>query len=190
MTTLRKFALCALGVFALACGGGEPDTAEAPEPAPPAVEAPEPETTTRTPSASSEAEKVRANLTRTCAGDNSDFCTAAYAVIARWVAGELTDEEFVQAIVDLLPPAAGTTGQGGADCRQPVEASVPVDNDERMVVGVMLGEFSQGDTKVTVDSTLPEDTGLEVILPSELESGGETIEELVITLRETDADVR
>ncbi len=64
-----------------------------------------------------------------------------------------------------------------------------VDDDERTVVGVKSGEFSQGDTTVTVDSTLPEDTGLEVILPTELESGGETIEELVVTLREADEDV-
>ena len=64
-----------------------------------------------------------------------------------------------------------------------------VDDDERTAVGATSGEFSQGDTTVTVDSTLPEDTGLEVILPSELESGGEEIEELVVTLRETDEDV-
>ena len=45
-----------------------------------------------------------------------------------------------------------------------------VDDDERTAVGATSGEFSQGDTTVTVDSTLPEDTGLEVVLPSELES--------------------
>ena len=64
-----------------------------------------------------------------------------------------------------------------------------VDDDERTVVGATSGEFSQGDTTVTVDSTLPEDTGLEVVLPTELESGGEAIEELVVTLREADEDV-
>ncbi len=64
-----------------------------------------------------------------------------------------------------------------------------VDDDERTAVGATSGEFSQGDTTVTVDSTLPEDTGLEVVLPSELESGGDTIEELVVTLREAAEDV-
>ncbi len=64
-----------------------------------------------------------------------------------------------------------------------------VDDDERTVVGVTSGEFSQGDTVVTVDSRLPEDTGLEVVLPTELESGGETIEELTVTLEPSDAEI-
>ena len=64
-----------------------------------------------------------------------------------------------------------------------------VDDDERTVVGAMSGEFSLGDTTVTVNSTLSEDPGLEVSLPSKLESGGESIEELVVTLRETDAEI-
>lgn len=94
MTTLRNFALCVFCALAFGCGGGEPDT----------VEAPEPETTTgppAPPAASSEAARVRANLMRSCDGEDSDFCAAAYAAIASWVAGELTDEEFVQEIVSL-----------------------------------------------------------------------------------------
>ena len=51
------------------------------------------------------------------------------------------------------------------------------------------GEFSQGDTVVHVESGLPADTGLEVFLPSELESGGETIEELTVTLMPSDAEI-
>ena len=51
------------------------------------------------------------------------------------------------------------------------------------------GEFSQGDTVVHVESRLPADTGLEVFLPSELESGGETIEELTVTLMPSDAEI-
>lgn len=104
MTTLRNFALCVFCALAFGCGGGEPDTAaDVPEPAPPAAEAPEPETPTQAPAPPSEAEKVRANLMRSCAGEDSDFCAAAYAAISRWVAGELTDEEFVQEIVALRP---------------------------------------------------------------------------------------
>lgn len=102
MTTLRNFALCVFCALAFGCGGGETDTAaDGPEPAPPAAEAPEPETPTQAPAPPSEAEKVRANLMRSCVGEDSDFCAAAHAAIARWVAGELTDEEFVQEIVSL-----------------------------------------------------------------------------------------
>ena len=96
MTILRTFALAALCGLVFACGGGEPPTATNPEPASPAVPAQgSPES----------AEAVRASVVRTCAGEESDFCSAAYALIARWVAGEISDEDFVQGIVALRPPS-------------------------------------------------------------------------------------
>ena len=87
--------------------------------------------------------------------------------------------------VALGAPSSGEVRISGSG----VATGTIVDDDERTAVGATSGEFSQGDTTVTVDSALPEDTGLEVVLPSELKSGGETIEELVVTLREADEDV-
>ena len=87
--------------------------------------------------------------------------------------------------VSLGTPSPGDVRVSGSG----VATGTIVDDDERTVVGATSGEFSQGDTRVTVDSRLPEDTGLEVILPTELESGGETIDSLVVTLREADEDV-
>ncbi len=87
--------------------------------------------------------------------------------------------------VSLGTPSPGDVRVSGSG----VATGTIVDDDERTVVGATSGEFSQGDTTVTVDSTLPGDTGLEVVLPTELESGGETIENLVVTLQPLDADV-
>ena len=36
-----------------------------------------------------------------CLNTESDFCTRAYALIAQWVAGQITDEEFVDGVVEL-----------------------------------------------------------------------------------------
>ena len=82
---------------------------------------------------------------------------------------------------------AGSNGQ--VDSRNSSAEAVIVNDDEKTVDAGMSGEFSVGDTTVTVDSTLPADTGLEVILPSELESGGAVIEELTVTLGPTDAEI-
>ncbi len=87
--------------------------------------------------------------------------------------------------VSLGTPSPSDVRVSGSE----VATGTIVDDDERTAVGATSGEFSQGDTAVTVDSTLPEDTGLEVVLPTELESDGETIEDLVVTLREADEDV-
>ncbi len=87
--------------------------------------------------------------------------------------------------VSLGTPSPGDVRVSGSG----VATGTIVDDDERTVVGAASGEFSQGDTRVTVDSRLPEDTGLEVVLPTELERGGEAIGDLVVTLREADADV-
>ncbi len=87
--------------------------------------------------------------------------------------------------VSLGTPSPGDVRVSGSG----VATGTIVDDDERTVVGVTSGEFSQGDTKVTVDSRLPEDTGLEVVLPTELESGGEAIEELTVTLGPSDVEI-
>ncbi len=87
--------------------------------------------------------------------------------------------------VSLGTPSPGDVRVSGSG----VATGTIVDDDERTVVGAASGEFSQGETRVTVDSRLPEDTGLEVVLPTELERGGEAIGGLVVTLREADADV-
>ncbi len=69
-------------------------------------------------------------------------------------------------------------------------AQAVIANDDRKTVDAgMSGEFSVGETTVTVESSLPEDTGLEVVLPPELESGGSDIEELTVTLAPTDAQI-
>ncbi len=82
------------------CGGGEPETGNAPT-----IESKEPGTETRQEPAASAAVRIRQAVVRSCEDDeNSDFCEAAYSLIARWVANEITDEEFVQGIIDLRPP--------------------------------------------------------------------------------------
>ena len=53
----------------------------------------------------------------------------------------------------------------------------------------MSGEFSVGETTVTVESSLPDDTGLEVVLPPELETGGSAIQDLTVTLGPADAQI-
>ena len=69
-------------------------------------------------------------------------------------------------------------------------AQAVIANDDRKTVDAgMSGEFSVGETTVTVESSLPEDTGLEVVLPPELESGGSDIDELTVTLAPTDAQI-
>ncbi len=81
------------------------------------------------------------------------------------------------------------TSDGQIDPRNSSAGAVILNDDEKMVDAGMSGEFSVGDTTVTVDSTLPADTGLEVVLPSELESGGSMIEELTVTLGPTDQEI-
>ena len=80
------------------------------------------------------------------------------------------------------------SSNGQIDSRNSSAEAVIV-NDDTTVDASMSGEFSVGDTTVTVDSTLPADTGLEVVLPSELESGGAMIEELTVTLGPTDEEI-
>lgn len=45
--------------------------------------------------------EVRAQVESRCLNTGSDFCTRAYALIAQWVAGQITDEEFVDGVVEL-----------------------------------------------------------------------------------------
>lgn len=47
------------------------------------------------------ASAVRAQVESRCLGNEDDFCTRAYSIIADWVSGRLTDEEFVKRIVAL-----------------------------------------------------------------------------------------
>ncbi len=81
------------------------------------------------------------------------------------------------------------TPNGQIDPQNSSARAVILNDDEKMVDASMSGEFSVGDTTVTVDSTLPADTGLEIVLPSELESGGSMIEELTVTLEPTDREI-
>ena len=85
--------------------------------------------------------------------------------------------------------ALTSTPNGQIDPDNSSAGAVITNDDEKMVDAGMSGEFSVGETTVMVDSTLPEDTGLEVVLPSELESGGATIEELAVTLGPTDQEI-
>ena len=85
--------------------------------------------------------------------------------------------------------ALTSTPNGQIDPQNSSAQAVITNDDEKMVDAGMSGEFSVGETTVTVDSTLPDDTGLEVVLPSELESGGAAIDELTVTLGSTDAQI-
>ena len=81
-------------------------------------------------------------------------------------------------------------GANGSVDPQNSSAQAVIANDDRKTVEAgMSGEFSVGETTVTVESTLPENTELEVVLPAELESGGTAIEELAVTLGPTDAEI-
>ena len=80
------------------CGGGEPETGNAPT-----IESKEPGTEIRPESA---AARISQEVVRSCQDDeNSDFCVPAYELIARWEANEITDEDFVQGIIDLRTPS-------------------------------------------------------------------------------------
>ena len=78
---------------------------------------------------------------------------------------------------------------GSIDPQNSSALAVIANDDRKTVDAGMSGEFSVGETTVTVESSLPEDTGLEVVLPPELESGGSDIEELTVTLAPTDAQI-
>lgn len=59
---------------------------------------------------------VRSQVESRCsANSQSDFCAQAYAVIAQWVAGEISDEEFVDRIIAMrernLPSAGGPSSE-------------------------------------------------------------------------------
>ncbi len=82
------------------------------------------------------------------------------------------------------------SGANGSIDPQNSSAQAVIANDDRKTVEAgMSGEFSVGETTVTVESTLPENTELEVVLPAELESGGTAIEELAVTLGPADAEI-
>ena len=85
--------------------------------------------------------------------------------------------------------ALTSTPNGQIDPQNSSAGAVITNDDEKMVDAGMSGEFSVGETTVTVDSTLADDTGLEVVLPSELESGGAAIEELTVTLGPTEREI-
>ncbi len=82
-----------------------------------------------------------------------------------------------------------STPNGQIDPQNSSAGAVIKNDDEKMVDAGMSGEFSVGETTVTVDSTLAADTGLEVMLPAELESGGAAIEELTVTLGPTEREI-
>ena len=59
---------------------------------------------------------VRSHVESRCpANSQSDFCARAYAIIAQWVAGEISDEEFVGRIIAMrernLPSAGGPSSE-------------------------------------------------------------------------------
>ena len=85
--------------------------------------------------------------------------------------------------------ALTSTPNGQIDPQNSSAGAVIKNDDEKMVDAGMSGEFSVGETTVTVDSTLPDDTGLEVMLPAELERGGSAIEELTVTLGPTEREI-
>ena len=85
--------------------------------------------------------------------------------------------------------ALTSTPNGQIDPQNSSAQAVIKNDDEKMVDAGMSGEFSVGETTVMVDSTLADDTGLEVYLPPELERGGAAIEELTVTLGPTDAEI-
>ena len=78
---------------------------------------------------------------------------------------------------------------GSIDPQNSSARAVIANDDRKTVDAGMSGEFSVGETTVTVESSLPDDTGLEVVLPPELESGGSDIDELTVTLAPTDARI-
>ena len=85
--------------------------------------------------------------------------------------------------------ALTSTPNGQIDPQNSSAQAVIKNDDEKMVDAGMSGEFSVGETTVTVDSTLAADTGLEVMLPAELERGGSAIEELTVTLGPTEREI-
>ena len=85
--------------------------------------------------------------------------------------------------------ALTSTPNGQIDPQNSSAGAVIKNDDEKMVDAEMSGEFSVGETTVTVASTLADDTGLEVVLPSELERGGAAIEELTVTLGPTEREI-
>ena len=85
--------------------------------------------------------------------------------------------------------ALTSTPNGQIDPQNSSAGAVIKNDDEKMVDAGMSGEFSVGETTVTVDSTLAADTGLEVMLPAKLESGGAAIDELTVTLGPTEREI-
>ena len=85
--------------------------------------------------------------------------------------------------------ALTSTPNGQIDPRNSSAGAVIKNDDEKMVDAGMSGGFSVGETTVTVDSMLADDTGLAVYLPSELERGGAVIEELTVTLGPTEREI-
>ena len=66
-----------------------------------------------------EASAVRAQVDDRCLNTGSDFCTRAYLIIADWISGRLTDEEFVDRIVALrADETAGEQEQETASGRE------------------------------------------------------------------------
>ncbi len=66
-----------------------------------------------------EASAVRAQVDDRCLNTGSDFCTRAYSIIADWISGRLTDEEFVDRIVALrTDETAGEQEQETASGRE------------------------------------------------------------------------
>ena len=124
----------------------------------------------------------------------SDYTAASGTVtfspgeISRTVAVTVNGDDEAEANETFSVTLTGTP-DGQIDSQNSSAEAVIVNDDEKMVDASMSGEFSVGDTTVTVDSTLPADTGLEVVLPSELESGGAVIEELTVTLGPTDEEI-
>ena len=63
---------------------------------------------------------VRAQVESRCpTSTDSDFCSRVYRAIARWVAGEITDEEFVNQIVALVGEEEPVTTEKSGEQDEP-----------------------------------------------------------------------
>ena len=112
--------LLAVGIFCLplglfGCGGegGEPEQSDA---------------SSASGTQPAGASAVRAQVEGRCLDSEDDFCTRAYSIIADWISGRLTDEEFVNRIILLR--AYETAGGQEQEQEPSREREIdPTDND-------------------------------------------------------------
>ena len=72
------------------------------------------------------ASAVRAQVENRCLDGESDFCARAYSIIADWISGRLTDEEFVNRIVALRAYEAASGQEQEPSREREID---PTDND-------------------------------------------------------------